>query len=223
MDKFILAFLFYSFGGWLFESIYMIIKEGIWENRGFLFGPICPIYGTGAMAITTLHQWHPFTMLQTFIICVIGATVLELITSFSLEKFFHASWWDYHDMPFNFQGRVSLFSSLWFGIMGISIISFFHPIVEKSLDKISEGWTEPLMLVFVIIVTVDFTLTINALISLQNIIMEMQESFDEKMETFVSATHERTATFKNFVLGKLPSFSLSERAVLQRIKYLKRR
>ena len=94
LEYLFLWFLFYSFAGWVYESILVSVSERRLVNRGFLNGPICPIYGCGAvLAIVLLHDLHnPFAV---FLISSIGACMLEYVTSWGMEKLFHARWWDY--------------------------------------------------------------------------------------------------------------------------------
>ena len=96
-----------------YESIYYCtIRAKKWENRGFLYGPLCPIYGAGGVAITAIadfisvHTDATFTWWQIFLVAFFGSIVLEYGTSWALEKLFHAYWWDYSSMPLNINGRV---------------------------------------------------------------------------------------------------------------------
>ena len=92
-----------------------------WENRGFLYGPLCPIYGAGGVAITAIadfisaHTDATFTWWQIFLVAFLGSIVLEYGTSWALEKLFHAYWWDYSSMPLNINGRVCFPYSVGFG------------------------------------------------------------------------------------------------------------
>ncbi|MCZ4428067.1 putative ABC transporter permease, partial [Bifidobacterium breve] len=104
LEHLFLWFVLYSFIGWIYESILVSVMERRLVNRGFLNGPLCPIYGAGAaLAIALLHNMHNPIMI--FLISAIGASVLEYVTSWAMEKMFHARWWDYSDYRFNLQGR----------------------------------------------------------------------------------------------------------------------
>ena len=123
--KYFVYFIIFSFFGWIWETIYCTVKNREWANRGFLFAPLCPIYGVGAVAIILVannigvsnYQWW-----HIFIIAVLGSMVLEYVTSWLLEKLFHAYWWDYSDMPLNINGRICLPCSLGFGVAGLIVI-----------------------------------------------------------------------------------------------------
>ncbi len=118
-------FIVFSFGGWVYESIYCTARKGHWQNRGFLFGPICPIYGFGAMAVRlfssalTKEVGADIPLWQLFLIFMIGSAVLEYVTSWGMEKLFHSRWWDYSNMPLNLNGRICLPASILFGVAGV--------------------------------------------------------------------------------------------------------
>lgn len=105
---------FIWFMGWVYESLAMTIWTGKWENRGFLFGPLIPIYGFGDITLTIVLSIYHLSNLQVFILSVLGSVILEISTSILLEKLFHAYWWDYSGVPLNFQGRICLPASLGF-------------------------------------------------------------------------------------------------------------
>lgn len=116
MSQVILLFFIYSFIGWLWETVYCSLKAKKFVYRGFLVGPYCPIYGFGVLSV--LYFVEPFenNLLVLYVGSAVLVTILEYVTSYGLEKLFHASWWDYHDVPFNLNGRVALPVSLFLGI-----------------------------------------------------------------------------------------------------------
>lgn len=124
-------FVIYAVIGWILEVSYAALDHGKFVNRGFLNGPVCPIYGFGG--VTVIFFLYPYR--QQFVIVFLGAillsTVLEYITGFILEKIFHQKWWDYSNYPFNLQGYVCLkFSILW-GIACLLVVTVVHPPIEK--------------------------------------------------------------------------------------------
>ena len=133
--KLFLWFLFYSFCGWVYESILVSIQERRLVNRGFLNGPLCPIYGTGAV-LATLILGQVRSPVVVFLVSAIGATVLEYVTSWAMERLFHARWWDYSDFKFNLNGRVCLLGAVVFGIGGVVIVFGVQPWVAGVTDMI---------------------------------------------------------------------------------------
>ena len=137
LSRYFVMFALYSVLGWVYESTFCTIKEGKWENRGFLYGPIVPIYGVGATGITMVYDalqnyaGYSLNWWQVFLIGYLGSIVLEFGTSWVLEKLFHAVWWDYSNMPFNLQGRVCLPCSLGFGAAGLLVIYGLYPLMNR--------------------------------------------------------------------------------------------
>ena len=107
-------FVIYSFLGWCVEVIYHAVTWGEVTNRGFLNGPICPVYGIGVGVVVQFLTPVENNLVLLYISSTILVTVIEGITGFLLEKIFHNKWWDYSDMPFNIKGYVCLkFTILW--------------------------------------------------------------------------------------------------------------
>ncbi len=105
-------------------------------NRGFLYGPFCPIYGVGALLVVYLLQYFPQSTIAIFLGGAVVTSALEYLTSFLMEKLFATSWWDYSDKKFNLNGRICLLNSTLFGLMCVVINFDVHPVVE--------GWIVPL-------------------------------------------------------------------------------
>ena len=129
-------FLVYAVIGWITEVIYQAISKGIVVNRGFLNGPICPIYGFGSLFVILLVKalgldHSSFTSdLKVFLLGMLLSTMLELVGGYALLKIFHARWWDYTSKPFNYHGYICLeFSIIWgFGIL--IVVRRIQPFVE---------------------------------------------------------------------------------------------
>ena len=112
MHYYLYIFFAYSFLGWVIEVSEKAIKQNKFINRGFLNGPVCPVYGIGMLLMTVCLKplWDHFFLL--FLGCVIIGTALEYGTELLLEKVTHIRWWNYEEEPLNFQGRICLASSL---------------------------------------------------------------------------------------------------------------
>lgn len=129
-------FVLYSFGGWVLETLLYILRDKTFVNRGFLFGPVCPIYGTGAVLCTALLYNRVDNIFLLFLCGMALCGSLEYVTHFLMEKIFHAMWWDYSSRRFNINGRVYLNGLLQFGAGTVLIIKVFQPLVFKLTDVI---------------------------------------------------------------------------------------
>lgn len=121
-----LIFMTYSFGGWLVEVCISLFRRRKLINRGFLVGPICPIYGVGALLISLVVRpdESPFII---FCVAVVGSAILEYGVSYAMEKLFRVRWWDYTDEPFNLNGRICAGSVLSFGVVGVFVLKIINP------------------------------------------------------------------------------------------------
>lgn len=131
----LLYFLLYSFIGWLLETSYGFIVLGHFTKRGFLFGPLCPIYGWGAVILISILNKYKSNSLKLFFYSAIIFSVFEYIAGFALDALFAARWWDYTNDFMNLNGRISIFYSFAWGIIAIIFINHIHPFIEKHLKK----------------------------------------------------------------------------------------
>ncbi len=181
-------FIFYSFLGWVWESIYCTIKEKKWADRGFLFGPICPIYGSCVVVTSILFGNIPaladpsFPAWAIFIICCLGSAVAEFGTSWVLEKRFHARWWDYSDIPFNIQGRICLPVSLCFGVAGVLIVKYLIPFINGLHMMIHPVAYEVAALLLAGLFGADFALTEASLSALLKDVERLHSEFLERAQ-----------------------------------------
>lgn len=130
---FALYFFLYGFLGWCCEVLYAAFREKKFVNRGFLNGPICPIYGIGVGMVVQFLGYFKENILLLYAASVILVTALEWVTGLVLEKLFHNRWWDYSNMPLNLNGYVCLLFSLIWGVACVLIVDFIHPAVHSLL------------------------------------------------------------------------------------------
>ena len=131
--QWMLFFYIYCFFGWIIESTYVSVCTGNWVNRGFMRGPVIPIYGTGAVIV--LFAVIPFrtSPILVFIVGTVAASILEFVTGFVMERIYKVRYWDYSDKPFNLCGYICLFNSLCWGVLSILLIYLVHSWIEKGV------------------------------------------------------------------------------------------
>ncbi len=171
-------FMIYSLAGWIIEEIYHAVNKGIIVNRGFLNGPLCPVYGLGALSIFAMsaligqrgggEQIENIPLWILFIGGVILATMIELIAGFLLDKLFHARWWDYSDKPFNLHGYICLEFSLIWGLIITFAMRVIQPYIRlhsfQNKIPVRSGWLILAILYSVLLTDIIVTvITINHL------------------------------------------------------------
>ncbi len=169
-------FIIYAFLGWCSEVAFAAVNKGKFVNRGFLNGPVCPIYGVG-MLIVVLCLWNLRDRpLLLFLGSALLTTALEFVTGFVLERFFHDKWWDYSDMPFNIKGYVCLkFTILW-GLAASFIIGAIHRFIYMLIEKTPFVLGVILLAVFSAAFIADFIVTLTALVKLPKKLKAMAEA-----------------------------------------------
>lgn len=138
IEIYFLLFISYAFLGWCMEVTCKFIQHKKFINRGFLIGPYCPIYGWGALAITILLKRYMEDPLVLFVMSTLICSIIEYLTSYFMEKKYHARWWDYSNKKFNINGRICLETLIPFGILGVAIMYGTNPILFKLYNQIPQ-------------------------------------------------------------------------------------
>ena len=177
-----LLFIIFSFIGWCSEVLYVgIFYEHKFVNRGFLHGPICPIYGFGGCAIMLLPPKILSTWVPLFFLSMFLCSVVEYFISWLLEKLFNTLWWDYSHYKFNINGRVCLLNSLLFGAMGILSVHFVIPPILYVLNLLSEKVIYISSTVIAVALTVDLLITVRRLVDFSTT-MERIKTLSESLK-----------------------------------------
>ena len=131
-------FLIYSCIGWCLEVIYAAATTGQLVNRGFLNGPVCPIYGFGMIIVLFTLSPLADNLLLLYLGGVILPSVLELVGGWALYKLYHTRWWDYSDFPFNIGGYICLEFSLLWGVGTIVVMKAVHPVIAGFVEMVPQ-------------------------------------------------------------------------------------
>ena len=194
-------FMIYSILGWIMEVICYLINLKKFVNRGFLIGPYCPIYGSGAILITLLLKRYLNDPITLFIMAILLCGVLEYLTSYGMEKIFHLRWWDYSKKKFNLNGRVCLDTIIPFGILGIIIMYITNPFFLDKLNLLSKQALNIVVYTLFIIYLVD------NIISLVTIFGIKRTTASVSRENREDNTEEITKKVREILLGKQKAFT----------------
>ena len=179
-------FLIYSFIGWLLESTYKSVLQKKIINSGFLHGPICPIYGYGAMIMYLSLKDVTDNIFVLFLFGLIVLSVFEYIVGLFLEIAFKTKYWDYSDKKFNIQGRVCLLNSMYWGILGIVFMKGIHPFVEKCVDWVPTRYLQIAVGTGLAVMIIDTVITTIGLIKI-NTKLKNWEQITDKIKSKMSA------------------------------------
>ena len=190
LTQWLLFFFCYCFLGWIWECFYVSVNQA-WKNkkwkfinRGFLHGPMIPIYGFASITIllTTIALRE-----KTFAVFVIGAlmaTLFELVTGTVMEKLFKVKYWDYSNLPLNYKGHICLFVSLVWGIFSVLLVQGIHVPIEKVFMQIPLGYSEIAAFTLTVLFTCDTMISVHEAMDLREILETLSENseFMKRME-----------------------------------------
>ena len=212
-------FFIYAFLGWCTEVSYAALVTGTFVNRGFLNGPVCPIYGFGVVIVLTCLTPLAGSLPLLFLGSVVLTSALEWLTGFALEKLFHQRWWDYSDEPFNLSGYICLRFSIAWGLACMFVVKLLHPTVLLFIRIIPQVLGVVLLAVMGAVMAVDLAATVSTIIKLNRRLAQIDElaakikeasnEFGENLADRVLDAAERGAGWKED-LDEL-SFRLAER------------
>lgn len=187
-----LLLLVYSFLGWCGEMAYCSLCQGrLCEKRGFLNGPLCPVYGHGALLVLFAMGGHSDSMLFTFLWGALLTSAVEYITSYIMEKLFHMRWWDYSHKRFNLNGRVCLLNSTLFGLACVLLRHAVHPRAGLWIyQMVFDGPGVPLAILFAIVYLTDIVLSVRSAIQIGSRLEKLHAIHDELTEKLAELKRE---------------------------------
>lgn len=222
----ILAYFFvYGVLGWCVEVAFAAVKEGRFVNRGFLNGPICPIYGVGVVSVIFSLQGFSESLLILYLASAVLVTFIEWLTGYVMDRIFHQKWWDYSGQPLNIGGYVCLPFSLIWGVFCVFIVKCFQPLVAHLIGYIPHIAGIVILVILSIAMLADLYVTASAILKLnkrleamEKIAAELREFSDrmgeniyenvkdgmEKEEQLKSKVASRKKSEKNCVLNTVP-------------------
>lgn len=175
MYTFFWNFFLYAFLGWCVEVSFAALTTGKFVNRGFLNGPVCPIYGFGAVIVLWFLEPLKQNLLLLFVGSVVLSSLLELVTGFVLEKLFHQRWWDYSEFPFNIGGYICLLFSILWGFACLFVVKLLHPSILFLVHLIPHTLGLVLLAVMGIILLVDMVATVKTITGINRRLSQIDE------------------------------------------------
>ena len=171
-----LIFILFSFIGWISEVIYVgVTSAHKFVNRGFLHGPLCPVYGFGGVVILMLPPSLYATWIPLFLASMILCTTVEYFVSWLMEKLFHTRWWDYSHYKIQLNGRICLLNSILFGFLGVVVIHFVYPLMTDLLNSLGQTWISISGMIILAVLSVDIFFTVRKLVDFANVMKKLKD------------------------------------------------
>ncbi len=179
LPQWVLFFFIYSFIGWVWESCYVSVRKRRWVNRGFMHGPMLPLYGSGAIVVLVSTIGVRENAALIFLLGMMAATVLEYFTGAAMERLFHVRYWDYSNQKLNLHGYICVTSSLCWGFFSVLLVRVVHVPVETAVLRIPLTVSEGAALVLSVAAAVDLTQSFNEAMDLKRILSQLEESREQ--------------------------------------------
>ncbi|MEY8385869.1 hypothetical protein AALC17_01090 [Oscillospiraceae bacterium 38-13] len=177
--QWVLLFFFYCLCGWVWESCYVSLCQRRWVNRGFLHGPLLPIYGSGAILILLATIPVAEDLRLVWLFGMLAATALEYVTGDVMERIFKVRYWDYSNQKCSLNGHICLTSSIAWGFFSILLVRFVHPPVARLLARVPALCVDPLAFALTAAFTVDAVRSVQAALDLRDILAKAMEENEE--------------------------------------------
>ena len=179
IETWFLWLMIYSIIGWIYESTICSIGQRKLINRGFLNGPYCPIYGTGAVLVLLVLGRLKNPVVLFFAGAVLTCS-LEYLTSWLMEKLFHARWWDYSKRKFNIGGRVCLIGAVVFGAFSVVLILVLHPAIKSLTDRLTDTARNVICAILFVGIVSDLIVTVKGLLGTHAVFAEYAVLLQQK-------------------------------------------
>lgn len=173
--EYLAFFVIYAFLGWCAEVIFNAVNTGHFVNRGFLNGPVCPIYGFGMVIVVLCLTPLQKNWLLLFLGSMVLTSALEWLTGYVLKKVFHTSWWDYSDQPFNIGGYICLrFSILW-GLGCVMVMYLVHPMITRFVRWVPALAGQVIIAICLFCFACDFYVTVAGILKFNRRLKRLEE------------------------------------------------
>lgn len=214
--KLFLCFILFSFLGWCLEVLYGLFELKKFVNRGFLIGPLCPIYGIGCVLLYLLLQGYADDPIVLALLAMVICSILEYLASFLMEKIFKTRWWDYSNMKFNINGRICLEMIVPFGILGLLVVYILFPNAMNLLNLlpalaiyISSG-------VLLVLFITDLAVSFKIIMKFTKVALKVPKDMTEEITKFVKNTLSKYK-LTDRLINSFPDFQIDFSAIKDKI------
>lgn len=183
--RYFILFIFYSFLGWLWEVVDKIVEEKKLVNRGFMVGPICPIYGVGCLLLVLLLRKYSNDFFILFFMAILICSILEYSTSYLMEKIFKARWWDYSKQKFNINGRICAETMIPFGLLGTLVVGYVNPFLNNLLLNFNTNIINIIGITLIVIFIIDFIISFNVINKFSKTMVSIEKDATEEISKLV--------------------------------------
>lgn len=197
IERWLAFFFIYSFLGWCIESTIVSVSKRKLTNRGFLKGPMLPLYGFGALTIIISTLMVADNAVLVYICGMIAATALEYVTGAAMEAIFNMKYWDYSDKKFNIHGYICLKSSLFWGFLSVVLVMVIHVPIAEFIDSLDIRILTAVLLVIIVIAATDTVFAFKKALDYQKLL-----AYESMIKERTFGNIRKTCGSKRSIYGK---------------------
>lgn len=215
ITNYFMFFIICSFLGWTMEVLCTLFTKHRFINRGFLIGPICPIYGWGCLAIIILLSRYQNNFLVLFVMTIFLCSILEYLTSYFMEKIFKTRWWDYSTKKFNLNGRICLETMVPFGILGCIVVYLLNPIITKFLSLFTPFILNIVALIIFLVFIVDNIISFKVIFNFRSTISNVEKDATEEITKKVRDIFSKRGILKRRLIKAFPTLKSNREHLIE--------
>ena len=200
------------------EVIYTFIETKKLVNRGFLIGPYCTIYGCGCFLLNLLLTNFKENPVILFLLAILVCSILEYTTSYLMERFFKARWWDYSERKFNLNGRICAGTMLPFGFLGLFVIYVLNPFVTTILGNINSNILNIITIIILIIFIVDNIFSYKMIYQLKDVLATFERDATEQITSRVKEVFKKKGILQQRIINAYPSIIAHKDRLIEKIR-----
>lgn len=206
LSTYFLLFMIYSFIGWCGEIAISFLQNKRFINRGFLMGPICPIYGCGCVLLTWLLSKYANDLIVLFCLSMIICSILEYLTSWIMEIIFKMRWWDYSHLKFNINGRICLYYAAPFGIIGTVVVQYINPFFINLINHIPSVLYNISVVILASLFVLDVIVSSNVIFNLKNFVRASSKDSTEDLKKEIKKKMQVNTSLYMRLIKAFPDF-----------------
>jgi len=222
--QWVFFFYIYCIVGWIWETSYCSVKEKHLINRGFMKGPVIPIYGSGAVVMLIAATPFKGNYFLTFLSGMILASTLEYCTGAAMEAIFKVRYWDYSSQPLNLNGHICIGASIGWGFATILMTSYLHQPIEKLSYMMPTKYMQLFVTLFTLFFGMDFSISVKAAIDLRNMLIKLDALKHEaalmqkRMDVLLAVMDEEKQIYSDKLHSKVSDLVISMEERLSQAK-----
>lgn len=217
ISELFICFIVFSFLGWCLEVIYGVVTTKKFVNRGFLIGPLCPLYGLGCVLLYLLLSRYASDPIILAIASMLLCSILEYFASYILEKLFKTRWWDYSQEKYNINGRICLEMAVPFGLLGLGVVYLLFPGALYLLSQIDYTVVYIIAGCLVTLFAIDLFVSLGVVVKFTDTIGHIPKDMTEEITKFAKENLTKQSKLMKRLIDSFPNLKIDLESLKKKI------